>query len=248
MTQLCVAIFVTDVQQARSDIAQAAEHGADLVELRIDSVQDQHILNELLQAKSLPAIVTCRPTWEGGHSELSDRQRGVLLASAVDAGANYIDVELETVRRHESSIRQMMAGRALATGSRLIVSNHKFSKGRPSRLINILLETYQLPCDIAKIVWTARTIRDNLEAFEILQHRQKPTIALCMGEEGLISRVLAKKFGAFLTFASLDGTTGTAPGQVGVSEMKQLYRWDAVRSIMRRSTTSATMVCMSPCW
>ena len=57
--------------------------------------------------------------------------------------------------------------------------------------------------DVNKLVWTARTIRDNLEAFELLQHRQKPTIALCMGEAGLISRVLAKKFGAFLTFASL---------------------------------------------
>jgi 3-dehydroquinate dehydratase len=37
---------------------------------------------------------------------------------------------------------------------------------------------------VAKIVWTARTVRDNLEAFELLRHRAKPTIALCMGEAG----------------------------------------------------------------
>ena len=42
-----------------------------------------------------------------------------------------------------------------------------------------------------------RTIRDNLEAFELLLNREKPTIALCMGDEGLPSRVLARKFGAF---------------------------------------------------
>ena len=49
-----------------------------------------------------------------------------------------------------------------------------------------------------------------------------------MGEAGLISRVLAKKFGAFLTFASLDDAGGTAPGQVTIDDMKRLYRWDAI--------------------
>jgi hypothetical protein len=33
--------------------------------------------------------------------------------------------------------------------------------------------------------------RDNQEAFELLVSRQRPMIALCMGEAGLISRVLA---------------------------------------------------------
>ena len=49
-----------------------------------------------------------------------------------------------------------------------------------------------------------------------------------MGEQGLISRVLAKKFGAFLTFASLREENATAPGQVTIDQMKNLYRWDAL--------------------
>ena len=49
-----------------------------------------------------------------------------------------------------------------------------------------------------------------------------------MGEAGLISRVLAKKFGAFLTFASLDAESATAPGQVTIGDFKNLYRWDAI--------------------
>ena len=48
------------------------------------------------------------------------------------------------------------------------------------------------------------------------------------GRGGLITRVLAKKFGAFLTFASLDAAGGTAPGQVSLADMKRLYRWDAI--------------------
>src|SRR6185312_15693717 len=41
---------------------------------------------------------------------------------------------------------------------------------------------------------------------------------------------LAKKFGAFLTFASLRKMEVTAPGQVSIDEMKRLYRWDALRA------------------
>jgi 3-dehydroquinate dehydratase/shikimate dehydrogenase len=85
-----------------------------------------------------------------------------------------------------------------------------------------------LPVDIDKIVWTARTIRDNVEVFELLGNRRRPMIALCMGEAGLLSRVLAKKFGGFLTFASLDSKSGTAAGQISIGDMKGLYRWDAI--------------------
>jgi 3-dehydroquinate dehydratase/shikimate dehydrogenase len=230
MTQLCAAIFVTDEVQAQRDIALAAEAGADVVELRIDALDNASIITQLLKPGLLPAIVTCRPTWEGGQSRLDDLKRGELLTDSIDNGARFVDIELETLRRHVSTVHQVIAGRGHAAGARLIVSSHKFTQGRPDRLMNILLELYESPADIAKIVWTARTLRDNLEAFEILQSRQKPTIALCMGEAGLISRVLAKKFGAFLTFASLEGTAGTAPGQISITDMKRLYRWDAIRS------------------
>src|SRR5207237_7592570 len=109
----------------------------------------------------------------------------------------------------------------------LIVSSHEL-QGRPRRLNNLIAELHEVPAAVTKIVWMARSIRDNLESFEILQHRQKPTIALCMGEAGLISRVLAKKFGAFLTFTSLRDESATAPGQITIADMKRLYRWDAI--------------------
>ncbi|HSI35200.1 MAG TPA: type I 3-dehydroquinate dehydratase, partial [Tepidisphaeraceae bacterium] len=135
--------------------------------------------------------------------------------------ARYVDLELATFKRFPNP--------ATVGGRRLILSSHDFL-GRPDRLYNILADLNESPADVAKVVWTARTVRDNLEAFEILLNRAKPTIALCMGEAGLLSRVLAKKFGAFLTFASLADGAGTAPGQVTIAEMKRLYRWDAIAS------------------
>jgi 3-dehydroquinate dehydratase/shikimate dehydrogenase len=220
VTYLCVPIFVTDLAKAKADIARAAEAGADLVELRIDTLTDPTQVSELLSASVLPTIVTCRPDWEGGASTLDDAARFRLLDQEIDDAATYIDLELRAVQRTGGwPSREKRAG--------LIVSAHDFS-GRPEKLYNLITELNAAPGDVNKIVWMPRTIRENLEAFELLQQRQKPTIALCMGEAGLISRVLAKKFGAFLTFASLDDSSATAPGQVSITDLKRLYRWDAI--------------------
>ncbi len=217
MTALCAAIFVTDLAQAKRDIARAAEAGADMVELRIDTFTEPHLVRQLAEECILPAIVTCRAAWEGGQSDLPDEQRLAVLEAACHGQTKYIDIELQTVRR----------GHDLPIGRPVICSSHDFD-GRPSKLHNIVLEMNQRPGAVNKIVWSARSIRDCVEAFELLTTRTKPTIALCMGEAGVATRILAKKFGALLTFASLDADSGTAPGQVSIKQMKQLYRWDAI--------------------
>jgi 3-dehydroquinate dehydratase/shikimate dehydrogenase len=219
VTYLCAAILVTDLAQARRDIAAAAEAGADMVELRIDQLATPDLMG-LQGMCALPCIVTCRPTWEGGHCELPDKQRLELLLLAGTQAA-YIDVELKTIRRVPDALDRLLSSQ------RLIVSAHDFD-GRPELLNNLVHELLEVDAKVCKVVWTARSIRDNLEVFDLLKARYKPTIALCMGEAGLISRVLARKFGAFLTFASLDSGAATAPGQICISDMKRLYRWDAI--------------------
>jgi 3-dehydroquinate dehydratase/shikimate dehydrogenase len=214
MTYLCVPIFVRSLEQARRDVARAGELGADIAELRLDSLAEPIELTGF----TLPIIVTCRAASEGGRVELSDDERLSRLQAAAPA-AKYLDIELDTLRRIPESADRL--------GGRLIVSAHDFL-GRPDRLHNLVLEINRSSAAVTKIVWTARTIRDNLEAFEILQTRSKPTIALCMGEAGILSRILAKKFGAFLTFAALSSDAGTAPGQIEISELKRTYRWDSI--------------------
>ncbi len=221
MTHLCVAIFVENVSQAKRDIATVAEAGADMVELRIDRFHDVTGIDTLLRAALVPCIVTCRATWEGGDAEMADDERVQLLESATAFTTPYVDVELETIRR--------VPDVHVRVPKSLIVSAHDFH-GRPQRLHNLVVAMNEAGGSVNKLVWMARSVRDNLEAFEILQNRQKPTIALCMGEAGLISRVLAKKFGAFLTFASLREESTTAPGQVTIHDMKRLYRWEALNA------------------
>ena len=221
MTRLCVAIFVHSAEQAVRDCAIAAESGAEMVELRIDTFNDVAEIMRVVENARTPTIVTCRPDWEGGKSTLDVAARAALLHWFEADEATYIDIELASQRDRDFTkpVRERRAG--------VIVSSHDFS-GRPARLTNILSDLNASPADVAKIVWTARTIRDNIEAFEILLNKQKPTIAICMGEAGVISRILAKKFGAFLSFATLPGDGGTAPGQISITDMKRLYRWDAI--------------------
>ena len=226
MTRLCAAIFVSDLAQARRDAVAAAEAGADMIELRIDTFTEHEQVRALVSECPLPCIVTCRPTWEGGNCTLPEPERLWVLDLAGGSGANYMDLEIEAFRRIANLEHRFATPREQRPG--LILSSHHF-RSRPPRLTNIVEELEQSAADVIKIVWTARTIRDNLESFEILAQRRKPTIALCMGEAGLISRVLAKKFGAFLSFASLREKEVTAPGQVSIDEMKRLYRWDAIR-------------------
>jgi 3-dehydroquinate dehydratase/shikimate dehydrogenase len=234
MTLLCVPIFVNSKQQAHRDAVLAAEAGAEFVEYRIDTFDSKNNAG-LAVGSPLPCIVTCRSASEGGRSTYSDVIRVSIVESERSMGADYADIELATYKQVHP------------TDSRLIISAHDFH-GRPERLYNILSELVESPGEVAKLVWMARSIRDNLEAFEILQNRQKPTIALCMGEAGLISRILAKKFGAFLTFASLRDESATAPGQVTIHDMKRLYRWDAIGAATKvyGVVASPVMHSMSP--
>jgi 3-dehydroquinate dehydratase/shikimate dehydrogenase len=220
MTLLCVPIFVDSIAQANRDAALAAEAGADIVELRLDRFYNTAGIEAIIAGCPLPCIATVRANWEGGECKLPEDQRRALLADRSLNGAAYLDLEWQ-------AYCEMRWAGEFILGRRGITSSHDF-KGRPDRLTSVFAEMSISDADVVKVVWMARSIRDNLEAFELLQTRQKPTIALCMGEAGLISRVLAKKFGAFLTFASLRDESATAPGQVTIHDMKRLYRWDAI--------------------
>jgi 3-dehydroquinate dehydratase/shikimate dehydrogenase len=224
MTYLCVPIFVSSLEQAKRDAILAAEHGADLVEYRIDTFTDTQNLDLLVRESPVPCILTCRSVEEGGQSELSDEERVKILDYPYTPTPRYVDLELQTFQR--------LPWASVIPNSALILSSHDF-KGRPDRLYNLVAAMNASPANVNKIVWTARTIRDNIEAFEVLLSRQKATIALCMGEAGTISRILAKKFGAFLTFASLARGAETAPGQVTIDDLKRLYRWDALNANTR---------------
>lgn len=239
-TRLTVPIFVHDLAIALAQAATAAEHGADLVEYRIDEFTDPKAVVSLIEQSPLPCIITCRPIWEGGHYDGDETDRISLIEHAGLGSRHpaYFDVELAAWQK-SANVRQKVSlvidhpGQVRPTQTGLILSSHDFQT-RPVDLYQRVEGMAQsAACRVIKVAWRARSLRDNIEAFEIIGRRLKPTIALCMGEYGLPSRVLAKKFGALLTFASLNDDAATAPGQPTVSDLKNIYRWDAINPATR---------------
>jgi 3-dehydroquinate dehydratase / shikimate dehydrogenase len=49
-------------------------------------------------------------------------------------------------------------------------------------------------------------------------------IALSMGQKGVVTRILATKYGGYLTFGALSSGLESAPGQPTVADLKELYR------------------------
>ena len=235
---ICVPITVEDVAAALSDAAHAANAGAGLVEFRIDPYfQGEDDAEGLagairLAAESpLPCILTCRPAYEGGAYEGDDAARVTLFEAlcASERPPRYIDFEfLPYSRSHDLRTRIDAAVASSNDATGLILSTHDF-EGRPHNLHSILSQMRAVPAArILKLAFRARSVRDNIEVFELLAERDRPTIALAMGAHGLPSRILAPKFGGFLTFASLRDESATAPGQPTIHDLLYLYRFNAI--------------------
>lgn len=242
MSLIAVSLAVHDADEIDSAIERAegaARSGAKLIEWRIDELAEQNdaiaAVGELVRRSPAPCIVTCRSVWEGGEYTADEQQRISLLEAlaAGDERPRYVDVELAAYQRSmnmkqkvQLAVKHPTQPRDLDTS--LILSSHDF-QGRPADLIRrVEAMTNEPACAVVKIAWQARSLRDNLEAFDLLAERRKPMIALCMGPFGLMSRVLAPKFGGLLTFATDQPMEATAPGQPTVEELRQLYRFDRI--------------------
>jgi 3-dehydroquinate dehydratase/shikimate dehydrogenase len=243
LSLLCVPILVHDAHSALDDCRAAKAGGADMVELRIDELpafDDPTLtaLESLIAGCPLPCILTCRSAKEGGGCDLPDAERLTILERLTTASKHpptYVDVEWAALppSPREGPGVGWTYPRSLASPTshtRLLCSSHDFQQ-RPSDLTRrVSAMAGDAACAVVKAAWRARSLHDALEALELPVTTGKPTIALAMGEFGVMSRVLAPKFGGFLTFAPLRAQGATAPGQPTISDLRDVYR---VRAITR---------------
>ena len=237
MTYLTVPIAAENLEQAKALVKAALAAGAGMLELRTDYLENLSVpmVGKLIAdtktaaGRKLPVIVTCRDKQQGGAKEHPLKLRIDVLAGALKAGAEYIDFEYDNFAATENQEKIRVALSQSGKG-RLILSAHNFQ----TRFENIarLYRRIQTahPAAIPKLVYTANHINDCFDAFDLLQVTSGERIIFCMGQAGLISRVLAKKFDTFLTFASIDEKTATAPGQLTIEQFHRCYRYDSINS------------------
>ena len=239
-TLVCVPILVEDAPGALARAHTAQRAGANIVELRIDRAftgapgaadRETREIVGLVASCPLPCIVTCRAASEGGFYDGADEARVALLARLVGGAMPPTMVDVEWAHwageRHTwAPLRRALA--AAAQPPTLILSVHDFS-GPPAGLMRSLASmSRDERCGIIKVAFRARTLHDALSVLELPAALPRPAIALGMGDPGVISRVLAPKFGAFLTFASVAHGAGTAPGQPTLQDLFETYRFRSI--------------------
>ncbi len=195
-----------------------AEQGAELAELRLDYIRRPVNMKRLLADKPCPVIATCRRPEDGGKWMKSEEERVMLLRSAIVGGADYVDLEMEIadkIPRYGSTQR--------------IVSYHNFDL-TPQNIEETHHQMCQTDADIIKIATMANNPIDNIRLLRLVRDSEIPTVAFCMGEMGLPSRILCGKFGAPLTYATVSSDRKMAPGQLSFEQMRDQYRYDDIDS------------------
>ncbi|MGA2172767.1 MAG: shikimate dehydrogenase [Sedimentisphaerales bacterium] len=238
MTNLAVPVAAINLSEAEEQIKAATAASAEMLELRTDYLAHLsvdlalQVINAARRfAPSLPIIVTCRDYHQGGSLRHPNQLRTDVLTAAVRAGAEFVDVEYQNfISEAINSKIALTFSAGAGTRTRLILSAHNFqTKFKEIRkLYNDILSVR--PGAIPKLVYSAHHINDCFDILDLLHDRKDEMIAFCMDEPGFITRVLAKKLGGFITFASIDEKTATAPGQPTVAQLRDIYRWDSINA------------------
>jgi 3-dehydroquinate dehydratase/shikimate dehydrogenase len=173
-------------------------------------------------------IATCRRANNGGKFRGSLASQLDVLAKAAGAGCQLVDVELQTATKCKPAQLQKLRTRAA-----LILSFHDFHATK--KLDATLEKMRSLPADFFKVVSTATTLYDNVVMMRLLEKEsdRHSLVGLCMGEQGIISRVLGVRAGSAFTFASVSPGEQTAPGQVTAQDLRNVYRIEQVDAATR---------------
>jgi 3-dehydroquinate dehydratase/shikimate dehydrogenase len=234
-TLMAAPLAARDMAALESQAHQALTQGADVLEWRadylvgLDASKVRAALHGIRARTSLPVVVTCRDPREGGQNNLPGEVREEVLCAAIAAGADYIDLELDNAMQGPlwEGVRRTLEAHA---HTRLILSSHAFEKPFPDLRARYRQTKAVCASAIPKLVYMAHHLSDCFPALDLLHGEGRGAIVLAMGEAGLVSRILARKLGAHLTFASLDEARATAPGQLSLSAFKQLFRADAINA------------------
>src|SRR5229473_4622191 len=227
-------------------VAVTASDPAELVEKAETLIRDNSFLEFRLDYISKPAlalpkvkqfiethpgtvvIATCRRVASKGRFRGSIASQLDILAKASALGCQLVDVELQTAQKCKPAQLQKLRNR-----SALILSFHDF---RGTRKLDETLEKMRaFPADFYKVVSTATTLSDNVSMIQFLgrESDNQSLIGMCMGEQGITSRVLGVRAGSVFTFASVSPGEETAPGQVTAQDLRSVYRIEQVDAATR---------------
>src|SRR5271168_3133834 len=227
LPRVCVAVTGSDPAEMLEKAESLARDNT-FLEFRLDYLPRPALalpkLKQFAEYHShIVALATCRRVAAGGKFRGSVASQLDILAKAGAAGCQVVDLELQSAARCKPE--QL---RRLRTRVALILSHHDFRATK--NLEATLGKMVAISADFYKIVSTATTLYDNVVMMKFLEKNsdQHSMIGVCMGEQGIISRVLGVRAGSAFTFAAVSEDEKTAPGQVTAQELRSTYRIEQV--------------------
>jgi 3-dehydroquinate dehydratase / shikimate dehydrogenase len=197
------------------------------VELRLDWLGDDAEI-ELFIARLRKAgnrratlIATCRRRPAGGLYRGTVAKQLLHLAEAVRAGCQWYDLDIETSSACPPELLEVMLGEA-----RRIASVHFFRR-TPSDYDGLIARLSKSGADAIKIAAQCDSLAQASKLLALAGMHRK-VIPVPMGDIALPARVLALRRRSALAYAPVE--VATAPGQISLRAMKEIYRADRISS------------------
>ena len=245
-------MICTTIQNKTAEQILEALDMCEMAEIRLDRCDLSAREMEAVFSSDVPLVATCRiseiAAADPSLQELPEQSREVKamqiaerrLIRAIEAGARYVDVEIEASKPMAKRVRSS----AHENGTVFIRSYHDFEATDSLEALKAVVEKCLYHgADMVKVVTMAHAPEDvervmALYAWcreEAAAHGGKSRkderhagelaggglIAFCMGEAGKESRLRALKEGAPFTYAALSSEDAAAPGQWPADEMKK---------------------------
>lgn len=212
--KICIPVCSKTATGLVAEIGRAAAL-ADIVEVRFDCLLPGELaaaVASIARTKfERPLIATFRSPNEGGHGDASLADRAGFWRGLPD-GFEHRDLEADVARA---------AGKL----PNRIVSFHDFST--VPKDISSVYETLSALGDIVKIAVRVDDAAEAIPLWNLIERAKadgRKMIPVAMGDAGKWTRILGLASGAYLTYASLETGSETAPGQVSARDMLDIYR------------------------
>ena len=240
-------MICTTIQNRNLEQIYEALEGCEMAEIRLDRCDiTEKQIDELFSA-DVPLVATCRIAEVAERTEalrdLPEQSRKIRamqiaerkLIRAIEAGARYVDVELEAEKQMSKRVRQA----AHENGTIFIRSYHDFEGTDSLEALKAIVEKCVYHgADLVKVVTTANDAEDADKVLALYEWCRSYSderiaaladgglVAFCMGEAGKQSRLDCLKEGAPYTYAALTEDEAAAPGQWDAEDMKKAVYGD----------------------
>lgn len=217
--RICAVVATARARDFRV-LVQKALRQSRTVELRLDWLANDRERHEALDWLKRSAshktvfIATCRRRIGGGEFVGGALEELFWLMKAKEAGCVWCDVEIETLRELPET---SLAGYAIPP--KVLLSIHDFR--RTPRVLPAARIPKHSGVGAIKVAAMSQSLTDSLRLLR-LARGSRQVVAIPMGEIGLPGRILALRAGGALVYAPI--AEATAPGQVPLQELRDLYR------------------------